>query len=195
VPTALTETLVDPPRKQWTRRDCVALAASGSWDEHLELVDGELISRLGKKRPHTNSLTSIHGWLGRVFGYHYINPGAPIDVAPVDIPTNEPVPDIIVLSRPSHEIRDANPQPSDLRLVVEVSDSTVGFDRTVKARLYARAGIAEYWVVDIPSRRIIVHRDPRDGQYRSVTAYSDQESVRPLAAPDAEFSVASAFVE
>jgi Uma2 family endonuclease len=69
----------------------------------------------------------------------------------------------------------------------------LSFDLTTKASLYARARIVEYWVVDIPGRRIIVHRDPQEGQYRSVTAYAEQESVKPLATAASEFPVGSAF--
>ena len=198
MPTAINETLsipppLEPPRKRWTREECVALEASGIWDQqHLELIEGELISKMGKKRPHTKSLVRVLAWLVRVFGEQYVNPETPIDLTSVDNPINEPEPDLIVLSRPSDDI-DRNPQPSEVLLVVEIADSTVKFDLTVKARLYARAGIADYWVVDIPSRRIIVHRDPQEGQYRSVTAYAEQESVKPLASPDSEFLVGSAF--
>jgi len=71
--------------------------------------------------------------------------------------------------------------------------TTLGFDLTTKARLYARARIVEHWVVDIPGRRIIVHRDPQGGQYPSVIAYAEQESVKPLASSDSEFPVGSAF--
>ena len=198
MPTIVTEiprpSPADPPRKRWTRQECVALETSGIWaQQHLELIEGELLSKMGKKRPHTNVMVIMHAWLLRVFGEQYVNPETPIDVAPEDNPTNEPEPDLIVLSRPSREIKDANPQPGDLRLVVEISDSTLGFDLTTKARLYARARIVEYWVVDIPGRRIIVHRDPQEGQYRSVIAYAEQESVKPLASPDSEFPVGSAF--
>lgn len=172
----------------------MALETSGIWaQQHLELIEGELISKMGKKRPHTNVMVIMHAWLLRVFGEQFVNVEAPIDVAPEDNPTNEPEPDLIVLSKPSREFKDANPQPADLRLVVEISDSTLGFDRTSKARLYARAEIVEYWIVDIPGRRILVHRDPLDGQYQSVTAYAEQESVRPLASPDNEFTVGSGF--
>jgi len=156
------------------------------------LIEGELISKMGKKRPHANAIAAVHAWLLRVFGEQYVNQEAPIDVAPEDNPTNEPEPDLIVLAKLSREFKD-NPQPADLRLVVEISDSTLGFDLTTKARLYARARIVEYWVVDIPGRRIIVHRDPQEGQYRSVVAYSEQESVKPLASPGCELPVGSAF--
>ncbi|HEV8413647.1 MAG TPA: Uma2 family endonuclease [Bryobacteraceae bacterium] len=199
MPTAINETLsvppdLEPPRKRWTREECVALEASGIWDQqHLELIEGELISKMGKKRPHTNVMVIMHAWLLRVFGEQFINQETSIDVASVDNPINEPEPDLIVLSKPSLEIRDQNPQPSEVRLLVEIADSTLRFDLTVKARLYARARIADYWVVDIPSRRIIVHRDPQEGQYRSVVAYAEQESVKPLASPDHEFPVGSAF--
>jgi len=72
---------------------------------------------------------------------------------------------------------------------VEVADRTLAFDLTTKATLYARAGIVEYRVLDLPGRRLIVHREPRDGRYGSGVAYSEQESVAPLSASDAQFRV------
>jgi Uma2 family endonuclease len=114
-----------------------------------------------------------------------------------DNPTNEPEPDLVLLATPSREFQDASPRPGDLRLVVEISDTTPhsshGFDLTTKAELYARAGIVEYWVIDVAARRLVVHRDARDGLYRSVTAYGEDETVMPLASPGSEFRVADAF--
>jgi Uma2 family endonuclease len=134
-------------------------------------------------------------WLVHAFGGQYVNAEAPIDVAPEDNPTSEPEPDLVVLARPSREFRSENPKPADLRLVIEISDTTLDFDLTVKAALYARAGIVEYWVLDIAARRLVVHRDPEGGSYRSVVAYSDEETITPLAAPNREFRVADAFPE
>jgi Uma2 family endonuclease len=186
----------NPPRKRWTREEVSSFEPAGLRNPpRLELIWGDLIDRMGKKRPHTIVLVIVQDWLQRIFGPQYVNPETPIDVAPEDNPTNEPEPDLIVLSRPSQEIRDANPRPADLRLVVEISDSTLLFDLTTKAELYARAGIVEYWVFDINARRLIVHRDPREGRYVSVTAYAKQERVSPLSAPGREFHVAEAFPE
>jgi Uma2 family endonuclease len=87
----------------------------------------------------------------------------------------------------------ANPTPADLRLVVEIAHSSLTFDLTTKASLYARAGIVEYWVLDVTQRRLIVHRDPAAGRYTSVVSYDETESVAPLAVPDAAFLVSTAF--
>lgn len=199
MPTVLTGAPVqpippEPPRKRWTRAECAFLETSGLFDQQkLELVEGELINKLSKKRPHTNSLTSTMTWLVQTFGPLFVNQKAPIDVAPKDNPTNEPQPDAIVLKREYPQFVAANPKPEDLYLVVEVADTSLNFDLTTKAALYARAGIAEYWVLDVPGRRLLVHREPNSGIYASVIAYGEAESIAPLAAPQKRFWVADAF--
>jgi len=131
--------------------------------------------------------------LNGVFGSLYVYQEVPIDVAPEDNPTSEPEPDLSVLDKPVVEFPKPNPGPQHLRLVVEISDTTLEHDLTKKAGLYARAGIPEYWVLDIAKRRLIVHREPKDGLYISIVAYSEQESVSPLAGSGHEFRVADAF--
>jgi Uma2 family endonuclease len=64
---------------------------------------------------------------------------------------------------------------------------------TKKAALYARAGIVEYWALDVAARRLVVHREPTEGRYTSVAAYGEQKTAAPLAAPGSEFRVADAF--
>ena len=196
MPTLLTDAPERPqslPRKRWTREECVALESSGLFEkERIELIEGDLI-KMGKHRPHVNAFTPMLLWLVRAFGEQFVNGEAPIDVNPNDNPTNEPVPDLIVLNRESATIVSGNPQPRDLSLVVEISDTTLAFDLTTKAGLYARAGIIEYWVLDVTGRRLIVHRNPVSGKYQSVTVYSENESVAPLAAPNAEFRPAQAL--
>jgi Uma2 family endonuclease len=169
---------------------------TGILDLHrLELIEGEIIDQGGAKRPHTITQTSARSGLIGIFGWEYIETRSPIDVAPKDNPTNEPQPDLIVLAQPFHTYRSGNIPPSDLRLVAEIADTTQGFDLTVKAPLYARAGIPEYRVFDVPGEQLIVHRNPADGKYKSITICGKHESVRPLAAPDQEFPVAEAFPE
>ncbi len=106
----------------WTRSEYEAIAASGVLNgERLELVEGELITKMGKKRPHVNSVTLLHGLLIEVFGLRFVNSEAPIDVAAEDNPTNEPEPDLIVLKRDLGQFTTGNPGPADLQLVVEYS--------------------------------------------------------------------------
>ncbi len=201
MPTAVTEALPQtlpqqPPRKRWTREECAKLETAGVLGlEHLELIDGELIDKMSKGRPHVDIVAILVGWLAQIFGARFVNTDAPIDVAPEDNPTNEPNPDVIVLKKSYKGFRSATPQPHQLELVIEVSDTTVAFDRGIKARLYARAGIADYWVLDVQGRRLIVHRDPRDGRYHSVASYNESESVAPLAAPQSPFPIRDVFVD
>ncbi|MBL8234874.1 MAG: Uma2 family endonuclease [Bryobacterales bacterium] len=89
--------------------------------------------------------------------------------------------------------RDELPAAEQIRLVAAVSDSSLRFALTTKASLYARAEIPEYWVVDLNARRIVVHREPCEGQYTSVRAYGENEPVCPIAAPDDGVPVASLF--
>lgn len=201
MPASLTERLSppavqDPPRKRWSRPECDRLEALGIFEQQrVELIEGELIDKMGKNRPHVDTLTLLFGWLIQVFGLRFVNTEAPIDVAPEDNPANQPQPDLIVLKRDYSTFRSATPQPQDLDLVIEIADTSLAFDLTVKAALYARAAIVEYWVLDVPGHRLIVHRDPQSGQYGSVTAYSEQEGIAPLGAPDSTFQVRTVFPE
>jgi Uma2 family endonuclease len=182
-----------PPRKRWTREQCAPLEASGLFEqEKLELIDGDLISKMGKNRPHVKAFTWMHLWLLETFGRQFVNAEAPIDVSSGDNPWNEPEPDLIVLKR-AFTTFDSNPQPEDIELVVEIADSSLRFDLTVKAALYARAAIAEYWVLDVAGKRLIAHRVPEKGAYTSVEAYSENEPIAPLAQPNARFRPADAF--
>ena len=80
-----------PPRKRWTREQCAPLEASGLFEqERLELVDGELISKMGKNRPHVNASMLLLEWIQDTFGRRFVNAEAPIDVGPDDNPWSEP---------------------------------------------------------------------------------------------------------
>jgi Uma2 family endonuclease len=190
--------LQNPPGKRWTRAECDRLEAAGVFDQQrVELIEGELIVKMSKNRPHVNTAALLTAWLIQIFGGLRVNAEAPIDVAPQDNPTNEPVPDLIVLTREytASGFQLVSPQPRDLELVIEIADTSLAFDLTIKSALYARAAIAEYWVLDVPGRRLIVHRDPQGDRYASVTAYNEHENLAPLAAPDSLFQVRTLFPE
>ncbi len=174
-----------PPgaRRRLTRADCEALEKAGllEW-ERFELIDGELIRKMPKSRLHSIVLHILHVWLQRVFGEEYVEQEVSIDLGPRLTPTNQPEPDALVLRRPFREFRKENPGPPDLLLVAEVSATTQEYDLGAKAALYASAGIAEYWVLDLAAMRIVVHRNPVGERYESIIAYAADEIVSPLAA-------------
>lgn len=183
-----------PQRKLWTREECEALSNAGLLAyENLELIEGELIDKVSKTPGHSLSLKLLLHWLYRVYGLDFVQTEAAIDVAGRDNSRNQPEPDLMVLQRSFTDIGRNAPRPEDLRLVVEVSVSTLRFDLTFKAALYARAAISEYWVVDVSGRRLIAHRAPNDGVYASIEAYSEEESISPLSAPHAALTVATLF--
>lgn len=179
------------PHKMWTRDEVSILESTGLFEgKHFELIDGELIDKMGKKRPHVLATLATTIALEGIFGREFVNQESPIDVDAEDLPRNEPEPDVIVLRTKAFDLR-ANPRPSDIALVVEVSDTTLRQDRTTKAALYARAGIPEYWVLDLKGRRLLVFREPSGGTYGQVMEFPESAAIAPLERPSHPVTVAS----
>ena len=179
-----------PHRIRWTRAHCTALEAAGVLTHRYELIEGDILDKMGQKLPHRHGVTRLTAWAYRVFGEDWVQSQAEIDVAPEDNPTSEPQPDMTVLRVPLSQLTD-NPTPTQIALLVEVSDSTLAFDLGAKARFYARAGIEDYWVLDVAQQRMHVHRTPQSGTYTQVTVYFPNDSVAPLAAPHSAVLVSS----
>ena len=204
MPTATTESFeleslspaTRPMRKVWTRAECQTLARIELFQpQRLELIEGDLIDKMSKGLLHSLTVSLLLDWLAAIFGLRFVQQERAIDVAPPDNPTSEPEPDLVVLARPVTGFAKRRPGPGDIRLVIEVADTSLRFDLSTKARLYATAGFPEYWVADIRNRSLHVHRDPSGGRYRSTLVYSAGENVTPLAAPEAILLVADIFAD
>jgi Uma2 family endonuclease len=100
-----------------------------------------------------------------------------------------PLPDVALLRPKTDFYSEAHPEPEDVLLLVEVADSSLSWDRTVKAGLYAETGIAEYWLLDVRGDILIVHSDLRNGMYESVSTRRRGETVIPKRLPAFEFTV------
>lgn len=174
-----------PDRKRWTRKECEFLVQNHLLTGRYELIDGEIISKMGQKRPHANAVMLLTRWLMRVFGEDRVQCQLPIDVAQEDRETNEPEPDVAVLPAPMTSYTDAHPR--DVLLVVEVSDTSLQFDLQIKAAIYARAGIPEYWIADIVNRRIVAHRKPVPLGYDEILEFGQNEEIAPIG--HAEYSI------
>ena len=156
------------------------MADHGLFDgQRYELVEGDLISKMGHNPPHAYFISVITAALAGWFGDR-----ARVQLSLVINDRNEPQPDFAVTREPARQYADRFLAPGDVMWLIEVSDSTLKFDLTTKADLYARAAISDYWVMDLVNRRIVLHRDPRDGKYLSVATYAGDEAIAPLMAPD-----------
>ncbi len=102
--------------------------------------------------------------------------------------SSEPEPDLAVVPGSARDYVEQH--PSSAALVVEVSDTSLEYDRTRKARIYAQAGLADYWIVNVVEGILEVHRDPTPSGYRSISRFRAGDAVSPLAAPGASVAVA-----
>jgi Uma2 family endonuclease len=107
---------------------------------------------------------------------------------------SEPQPDFTLLRKPWHGYPNAHPRPADVFLLIEVADSSLEFDLGAKLELYARAGIREFWVVDLTANCVLVHRDPADGRYGSIATVDMSGVLQVEALPGVMIPVARIFV-
>ena len=103
---------------------------------------------------------------------------------------SEPEPDFMLLKPSSDDYKSRHPRPDDGFLLIEVSDTTLEYDREEKIPVYGRAGIPEVWIVDLNHASIEVYRDPHFTGYNSRTLLGAGDQIAPQAFPDASVSVA-----
>ncbi len=179
-----------PNRIRWTRAQCEAMQEAGILRGRYELIDGEILSKMGRKPPHAFVVQVVTAWLTHVFGIEFVRVQSTIDISETSPEYDEPEPDVALTGAPNTAYVNHHPTPAGLQLVVEVSDSTLRFDRTTKAALFALAGIREYWVIDLAGRQIFAHRQPTTEGYAEITVSLEDERIAPLARPEAEVRVA-----
>ncbi len=159
-------------------------------DDKVELLGGRLIVAEPKYSPHATSVHLVARVLRQVFGEGwYVRTEAPLALGQF----SEPEPDVCVVRGDIRDYRDAH--PTEAALVVEVAESSLRLDRTVKKNIYAAGGITDYWIVNLVTRTLEVYREPGDvprrrREYRRMVTLDPEETVSPLAAPDAPIRVA-----
>jgi len=144
----------DALRVLWTRDQCDALERAGVLTYRYELIEGVILRNMSQNMRHARLVREALLWLAGAFGKQYVFDQTTIHVHWADDTTNAPQPDVILLNKPDTAIPTAQPRPQDIRLLIEISDSTRSYDLGTKAALYARAGIPEYWAVCVEERVI-----------------------------------------
>ena len=172
--------------------DCVDFQVEGE-EHHVELIRGEIVPKdpCGPMSPinppHSVALDILNEWsfASLPANLAWVRVQGSLGIPALD---SQPEPDLAWLARKDYS--KGHPAPADVLLLIEVSDTTLAYDRDVKAPLYARAGIRECWIVDIAGARLLVYRDPRDGVYQSAESLTDDATVAPLAFPELTIAVA-----
>ncbi len=155
-------------------------------DDRVELIEGEIVDMSPIGRRHAVRVSVISQLfaerLGRAVFVWAQNP--------LTLPgRSQPEPDVTLLRPRPDFYTDKDPTAEDVLLVIEVADSSLDYDRRVKAALYARNGVVEYWLVNLIQDHVIVHRDPTLDGYRDVQIAHDGDELRPLAFPDLALAV------
>ncbi len=154
-------------------------------DERVELILGVIREKSPKGRRHVQAVTMANNLLTPMLkGRAIVQIQDPVALRHM---TSEPEPDVCVLS--SANARDAGSEDVNALLVIEVSDSSLRFDREVKSRIYAEAGIAEYWIVNLVDDVLELYRDPKDRTYHDRLVLKRSDTVSPLAFSDLEIAV------
>lgn len=179
------------PRKRFTRDEVLQMMDLGLFDgKRCELIDGDLIDKMGQRPPHAIGVQLLTEVLAAIFGLKRVRVQLPIEAAPEDSERNMPEPDGAVLKERSDEYCVRHPRGDELLLAAEVSDTSVRHDSTSKRDLYARAGVSEYWVVDVNRRLLRVHRNLTDGVYGEIADFNETAVIRTSGAPEADIPVA-----
>jgi Uma2 family endonuclease len=153
-------------------------------DRHIELLDGELIELSPETPYHANHNHTAYKYLLSLFdGLADVRSGHPVTLS-----TSEPEPDIVLARLPESHYDTRHPCPDDIFLLVEVSYSTLTYDLERKKRIYAAAGIIEYWVIDLQNRQLVVLQTPENSDYQVQTRVSTG-SFAPKQFPQVQISV------
>ncbi|MBM4440869.1 MAG: Uma2 family endonuclease [Candidatus Rokubacteria bacterium] len=180
-------------RRKFTREEYHRMGEVGILkpDDRVELIRGEIIQMSPIGRRHVAFVDNLNTLLVRRLPDQAIvsvqNPVALSD-------ESEAQPDLKVLRRRAVPFKVREAWADDTLLVIEVAESSLRYDRSIKRRLYAETGVPEYWIVDCASEAVEIHRDPHDDSYRSVTRVSGAAStVSPQAFPDVVLTLAEIF--
>lgn len=173
---------VDLERRRFTAREYLTLVEMGviGPEERVELIDGEIVKMASAGFRHVACVNRLNRAFTSVAGPEVI-----VQVQSITVISRRSVlePDVVLLRYRDDFYANGGAPVDAIYLVVEVSESTVAYDRRVKGPLYAKAGIVEYWQVNLVDEHVVVLTDPRGGQYRSVQVYRRGETLAPAVLP------------
>jgi len=179
-------------RRRFTREEYSQMAEVGILKptDRVELIRGEIVEMSPIGRRHQAFVDNLAQLLiMRVAGRAIVSVQNPLVLAE----DTELEPDLKIIRRRSVPYKELEAHADDVLLVIEVAESSLSYDRSTKQKLYAEAGISEYWVVDCAAESVEVHRTPQAGSYRDVSRLTGVAPVNPLAFPDIRVTLTEIF--
>ena len=178
--------------KTWTVEEYHRMIEAGilNEDTHIELLDGRIVEMSPQTPIHAGTTQRSSDYIKELLaGQAHVRMQLPITLA-----TSEPEPDIAVVGIDPGAYGDHHPNQAEILLLIEVSYSTLQIDRREKALIYARANIAEYWILDLAARQAYIYRNPAPVGYESEIVIADNTAMRMLAFPEIEISFSELFL-
>lgn len=181
-----------PRKHRWTHDEYLQAHELGWFeDKRTELIEGEIVYMPAMNVKHFQGVVKADRILQRIFSEgFFVSTQCPLKVSEI----SDPEPDVAVIEGKPEDFKDAF--PTTAALVIEIADSSLTYDRTEKASLYAKAGVPDYWIVNIKDRRLEVRRLPvKDStaifgySYSMLQMLAENEAVSPLAKPEIEIKI------
>ncbi len=184
--------VAEPRLYRWTRDEYYKAAEAGLFfGRRVELIEGQIFEMSAIYGPHATAVRLADEAVRAAFGKGWVirlqNPLASGEAS-------DPEPDVAVVAGQIRDFTDEHPKSA--ALVIEVADSSLAHDRRHKGSLYAKAGIADYWIINLPDKQLEVHHDPQPDpkaeygfSYKDVQTFTAGQTVSPLAEPKAVIKV------
>ena len=186
-----TITLEPSSLKRWTVQDYHRMSELGilNPDERTELIAGQITLMAAKGTPHVTALGLLATALDKLLAKQsaFVRTQDPIQLDDY----SEPEPDLAIIKGTILDYVDHHPRPDEVYLVVEVADSTLKQDCEVKDKIYAQAGIDDYWVLDVKNRQLHIFRNPSSMGYTSHLILKEPNQFSPFAFPNMILSLTS----
>lgn len=181
--------VLSPQTYRFTVDDYYRMGDAGIFapDERVELIEGEIVRMNPIGSRHAACIDRLSRFFHKTVGENaVIRSQSPLHIND----HSEPEPDLMLLKPRDDFYAKAHPGPDDVFLLIEVADSSLAYDRDVKLPLYARAGIAEVWMVDLAAKAVERYLDPADGAFSQIETLKPGESLAPRAFSESAIPIA-----
>ncbi|MFZ0547001.1 MAG: Uma2 family endonuclease, partial [Candidatus Promineifilaceae bacterium] len=185
--------ITDTNRRLFTVEEYYRMAETGilTADDRVELIKGEIVTMSPVGPKHASIVNRLTSLLNRQLAERAIlSIQNPIHLSQY----SEPEPDLAILQERADFYEDAHPEPEDVLLVIEISDSSLAYDSAVKANLYAQAGIIELWIIDLNAQHITTYRKPTAEGYMTIERKDSGDILNISALSDIQLKVRAILV-